>query len=175
MKNFNKIFFSGAFIIVFGAYAIYSKLHSKSADTALNTQSADTASQQVDTTPTPSQQTSANTETLNPGTGVSNTDSGSSVTGTFKNGTFTGKVTDAFYGNYQVAAVIKGGKLSDVKFLVYPNDRSQSIAINTDAIPTLKSEAISSQSANVNIVSGATQSSKAFQESLASALSQARS
>jgi len=46
--------------------------------------------------------------------------------------------------------------------------------INSQAMPYLTQEAIHTQSANVNGVSGATQTSRAFIESLTSALSQAK-
>lgn len=94
--------------------------------------------------------------------------------GQYKDGTYTGSVADAFYGNIQVQATIQNGKITDVQFLQYPNDRGTSIEINTQAMPYLKQEAIAAQSANVDIVSGATQSSLAFQQSLGSALSQAK-
>ena len=97
----------------------------------------------------------------------------SSQQGAYKNGTYTGSVADAFYGNIQVQAVITNGQISDVIFLQYPNDRSTSIAINTQAMPYLKQEAIQAQSAQVDIVSGASDTSQAFQQSLASALAQA--
>ena len=92
----------------------------------------------------------------------------------YKNGSFTGNVADAFYGNVQVKAIISGGKITDVQFLQYPNDRGTSIEINTQAMPFLKQEAISAQSAQVDGVSGATQTSRAFIESLQSALEQAK-
>src|SRR5579859_4664751 len=57
----------------------------------------------------------------------------------YKDGTYTGSVEDAFYGNFQVAAVITNGKLSDIKFLQYPNDKTTSRQINEAAIPTLRS------------------------------------
>lgn len=98
----------------------------------------------------------------------------SSPTPPFKNGTYTGNPADAFYGTIQVQAIISDGKITDVKFLQYPNDRTRSIAINTLAMPNLRQEAISAQSANIDIVSGATDSSNAFIESLSSALSQAK-
>lgn len=91
-------------------------------------------------------------------------------TGQYKDGTYTGIVTDAYYGPYQVAAVIAGGKITDINFLQYPNDRGTSIAINTQAMPYLKQEAIQAQSAQVDIVGGATDSSRAFIQSLKSAL-----
>ena len=85
--------------------------------------------------------------------------------GQYKDGTYTGSVADAYYGNIQVQAVISGGRLTDVIFLQYPSDRRTSVSINTQAMPYLKSEAISAQSANVNIVSGASDSSQAFRQS----------
>ena len=98
----------------------------------------------------------------------------SSPTPPYKDGSYTGNSTDAFYGNIQVQAIISGGKITDVQFLQYPSDRSRSVAINTFAMPNLKQEAIQAQSANVDIVSGATDSSNAFIESLSSALSKAK-
>lgn len=94
-------------------------------------------------------------------------------TGRYKNGTYTGDVADAFYGNIQVQVTISGGKISDVVFLQYPNDRETSIMINSQAMPLLKQEAIQAQSANIDGVSGATASSGAFVQSLQSALSKA--
>ena len=91
----------------------------------------------------------------------------------YKDGTFTGSVADAFYGNVQVAAVIQGGKIVSVNVLQSPGDRSRSVAINSQAMPILQSEAVQAQSASVDMVSGATDSSSAFISSLSSALSQA--
>ncbi|MDR3571670.1 MAG: hypothetical protein P4L81_05775 [Candidatus Pacebacteria bacterium] len=95
--------------------------------------------------------------------------------GQYVDGTYTGSVANAYYGNVQVQAVISGGKLVNVVVLQYPNDRSTSRYINQQAMPILVSEAISAQSANINGVSGASESSPAFAQSLASALSQAKS
>ena len=92
----------------------------------------------------------------------------------YKDGQYDGNVADAYYGLVQVRAIIQGGKLTDVVFLSYPNDRSESIKINTYATPILKAEAIKAQSAKVNIVTGATNTSRAFINSLTSALSQAQ-
>jgi uncharacterized protein with FMN-binding domain len=92
----------------------------------------------------------------------------------YKDGQYDGRIADAYYGNVQVRAIIQSGKLTDVQFLSYPNDRNQSIEINSHALPILKSEAIKAQSAQVDIVSGATNTSNAFISSLSSALSQAK-
>lgn len=91
----------------------------------------------------------------------------------YKDGEYSGSVADAYYGNIQVKAIIKNGKITDIQFLDYPQDRRTSISINTSAMPILKSEAIAAQSAKVDIVTGATDTSRAFQESLTSALNQA--
>jgi uncharacterized protein with FMN-binding domain len=94
-------------------------------------------------------------------------------TGQYTDGQYLGNSADAYYGNIQVEAIIQNGKLAEVVFVDYPQDRGTSIRINNRAMPILKEEAISAQSANVNTVSGASDSSAAFRESLASALAQA--
>ena len=95
-------------------------------------------------------------------------------TGVYRNGTYNGNIVNAYYGNIQVQVVISNGKISDVIFLNYPSDRRNSIAINNYAMPILKSETIQAQSASVNAVSGATFTSQAFNQSLTSALNQAK-
>ncbi len=102
------------------------------------------------------------------------TNSGNVTTGSFKDGTYVGNSADAYYGNIQVQATISNGKLVDVQFLKYPNDRGTSIEINSAAMPILKQEAIQAQSANVGAVSGATDTSMAFVQSLSSALVKAQ-
>lgn len=94
--------------------------------------------------------------------------------GMYKNGTYTGTVQDAFYGNIQVQIVISNGKISTVNFLQFPNDNPTSRYINSQADPMLAQEAVQAQNASVNIISGASASSQAFQQSLADALSQAK-
>ena len=96
------------------------------------------------------------------------------ATGLYSDGTYDGDSVNAYFGNVQVAAVIAGGKLTDVNVLDYPKDRSTSARINKAALPKLVQEAISTQSANVDIGSGATQTSQGFQQSLASALMKAK-
>jgi uncharacterized protein with FMN-binding domain len=88
------------------------------------------------------------------------------ATGQYKDGTYTGPTVNAFYGYVQVEADVQNGQLTDVKFLQYPSDRRTSQRINNVAMPWLTSEAIQAQSANVDIVSGATLTSEAFARSL---------
>lgn len=97
-----------------------------------------------------------------------------SPTSVFKDGVYTGDVKDAFYGDLQVRVNIQNGRIVDVNFLKYPNDRDTSIEINKQAMPILRSEAIKIQNSQVDIVSGATQTSEAYRQSLQSALDKAR-
>jgi uncharacterized protein with FMN-binding domain len=83
-------------------------------------------------------------------------------------------VADAQWGYIQVRVVIQGGAISDVQFLQYPNERERSVLINNYADPQLTSEAIQAQSASVDIVTGATDTSEAFIQSLTDALGQAQ-
>lgn len=92
-----------------------------------------------------------------------------------KDGTYVGDAEDAFYGNIQVQATISQGKITNVQFLQAPNDRGTSIEINAQADPLLAQEAIQAQSAQVDVVSGATDSSNAFVQSLQTALDKAKS
>jgi uncharacterized protein with FMN-binding domain len=104
---------------------------------------------------------------------TSSTSNSSTQAATYKDGRYTGSAADAFYGNIQVEATISGGKITAVQFLQYPNDRPNSVEINQQAMPLLQQEAIKAQSAHVNGVTGATDTSQAFVESLSSALSKA--
>jgi uncharacterized protein with FMN-binding domain len=56
-----------------------------------------------------------------------------------------------------------------------PNHTDRSIQINQRAIPVLRSEALQAQSASIDMVSGATDTSDAFVQSLQAAITKARS
>ncbi|HEY6541764.1 MAG TPA: FMN-binding protein [Ktedonobacteraceae bacterium] len=122
----------------------------------------------------PSGNPNAATPTTSGSSGTPNPGSTSEPGALYKDGSYTGSVADAFWGNVQVQAVIQNGKIANVVFLQYPNDRNRSIEINSYADPQLVGEAIQAQGANVDIVSGATDSSDAFMQSLTDALSQAK-
>lgn len=94
--------------------------------------------------------------------------------GRYKNGTYVGPASESIYGIVQVSAVITNGNLSDIKILKSPNDKDNSIEINAAAMPKLVREAIRIQSADVNLLTGATESSVSFKESLSGALAKAQ-
>ena len=93
--------------------------------------------------------------------------------GPYKDGTYTSPVEDAYYGNVQIKVSVQNGHISDVSFLQYPSDRSTSRYINSQAMPYLIQETIQSQNSNVDIVSGATDTSYAFIQALKNIVSQA--
>ena len=95
------------------------------------------------------------------------------TTASYKDGTYTGTETSSIYGKAKVQIVVSGGKITDVQFLEYPNDRQASTMKSNTAMPVIKQEVIQAQSANVNTVSGATQTADSFIQSISSALSQA--
>lgn len=94
--------------------------------------------------------------------------------GGYRDGTYTGKIADAYYGSVQVKVTVSDGKISDIQFLDYPHDRNNSVRISAYAMPLLKQEAIQTQKADVDAISGATATSGGFNESLASALAPAK-
>ncbi|MDB4940438.1 MAG: FMN-binding protein [Candidatus Doudnabacteria bacterium] len=158
-----KYLLSGSMVVLFILHLFYQRGLVKSSSVASSTASTTTSSAIPITVPlTPSSSTPAAAVKV----AIQN--------GQYKDGSYTGSIADAYYGNIQVSAVIQNGKLTDVQFLQYPNDQRESIQINSRAMPLLKSEAISAQSANVNIVSRATDTSNAFRESLAAALARAK-
>jgi uncharacterized protein with FMN-binding domain len=91
----------------------------------------------------------------------------------YADGVYTGPAADAYYGIIRLQALVQNGRLTALKILQYPSDRRTSIRINRQALPMLRDEAISAQSADVDIISGATLTSKAFVQSLRGALKQA--
>lgn len=90
-----------------------------------------------------------------------------------KSGTFTGDPINTPYGMMQVAAVIANGKLTGVTVLRHTDVGGRSAQIDAAALPVLKSEALSAHSAEIDVVSGATYTSKGYARSLQSALDKA--
>ena len=85
-------------------------------------------------------------------------------------GTFDGGTYDAYFGPVQVEVTVQGGQVVDAQALQYPDHRRTSVAINNQALPWLKKETVQAQSSRINIISGATLTSRAYIKSLADAL-----
>ncbi|MBH0025123.1 FMN-binding protein [Salinibacterium sp. SWN248] len=88
-------------------------------------------------------------------------------------GTFTGSSVSTRFGNVQVAVTIASGSITDVTALQLTDDDGRSVQISNRAAPILRTEVLSSQSAQVSNVSGATYTTDAYLSSLQSALDQA--
>ncbi len=141
--------------LIVGVFLIYSLTHAQASALAPST-------------------TNSSSSSTSTGSTSSSGASGSAASTKYKDGSYTGSVADAQWGYIQVKAVISGGKITDVQFLQYPNDRNRSIEINSYADPQLTQEAIQAQSAQVDVITGATDSSEAFMQSLGDALTQAQ-
>ena len=170
-----KFLLSATFLFVFAAYALYQSFGGSSAtyNATANTVARSAASQPLASNSTaagssPPPSAPAPTQTL------AQTSVPSQPSGQYIDGTYTGPVVNAYYGYVQVQATVSNGRISDVQFLQYPNDRSTSRYINSQAMPILASEAVQAQSASVDGVSGASDTSAAFEQSLSSALGQAK-
>lgn len=157
MKTFKKLALSLGVVLVFIAYSWQQRHDNESAAIKTLAGAGNAAAQQ----------TTGNKRMM-----VGNMHS-NMMTG-YKDGSYTGNSADAYYGYIQVKAVIKSGKLTDVQFLQYPNDQENSIYINQQAMPYLKQEAIKAQSSQVDNITGATDTSQAFMQSLENALNQAK-
>lgn len=149
-----KVVLISGLVVLLGAFVVYEKFIATQQPTTevLNTKQTQTTG---DTTPTPQP---TNTTTAN-----------------YKDGIYTGKETSSIYGKAKAEVVIVNGKIKDVLFPEFPNDRVPSTTKSNMAMPIIKQEVIAAQNANVNTVSGATETSASFIKSIADALRQAQS
>jgi uncharacterized protein with FMN-binding domain len=96
------------------------------------------------------------------------------TTGGLKTGTFAGAPSTNEYGTIKVTITVSGGKVTNLA-ASYPTSPSRTASINSNAIPKLRQEALTAQSAKINTISGATYTSGSYKISLQSALDQAKS
>ena len=76
------------------------------------------------------------------------------------------------FGDVQVRVILGNGKITDVQPLQMPFDRRRSQEITQAAAPLLHDEVLQAQSAQIDLISGATYTSDAYQQSLQAALDQ---
>jgi uncharacterized protein with FMN-binding domain len=88
--------------------------------------------------------------------------------------TIDGAVVQTQFGPVQVRVTIKGGKLTEVVPIQIPSDNGRDQEIASYSVPILRSEALKAQSAQIDMVSGATYTSQGYIQSLQAALDQAR-
>jgi uncharacterized protein with FMN-binding domain len=73
----------------------------------------------------------------------------------------------------QVRLEITGGTIEQVDVVQYPNGNPRDAEINSYALPILVQETTDAQSANIDMISGATVTSTGYVQSLQSALDKA--
>jgi uncharacterized protein with FMN-binding domain len=88
-------------------------------------------------------------------------------------GTFAGDANITPYGPVQVQITVKNGKITAAKALQVPNNTFRDKSINSQAIPYLIQETLTTQTANIQGVGGASYTSAGWHQSLASALAKA--
>ena len=81
-----------------------------------------------------------------------------------------GSVVRTRWGPVQVQVSVAGGRITDVRALTYPSGNGHDTAINAYALPQLRQEVLTAQSAQVDAISGATVTSDGYRESLQAAL-----
>jgi uncharacterized protein with FMN-binding domain len=101
------------------------------------------------------------------------TTSGSTGGTTGSTATVTGDSTDTRWGPVQVQITVANGTITDVNVVDYPSGNGRDQQINSRALPILVKETLDAQSANIDMVSGATVTSEGYLGSLQSALDKA--
>ncbi len=84
----------------------------------------------------------------------------------------TGPVVPTQWGPVQVQVAVDGDTITDVTPLQYPTGTSTDDQINGYALPILIDQTLQAQSANIDMVSGATVTSTGYLQSLQAALDQ---
>ena len=88
-------------------------------------------------------------------------------------GTYTGDAVQTRFGPVQVEITVENGTITASEVTQVPwNDRKDQ-EINGRAVPVLNAEVVDAQSADIDMVSGATYTSQAYVESLQSAIDRA--
>ena len=87
--------------------------------------------------------------------------------------TVTGSSTDTRWGPVQVEITVANGTITDVNVVDYPSGNGKDRQINARALPILVQETLDAQSADIDMVSGATVTSDGYLGSLQSALDEA--
>jgi uncharacterized protein with FMN-binding domain len=87
--------------------------------------------------------------------------------------TYQGSVAQTRWGPVQVQVSVQNGKITKVTIVQQPDGNRRDAEINAQAIPILIDETVSAQSADIDMVSGATVTSEGYVQSLQAALDEA--
>jgi uncharacterized protein with FMN-binding domain len=90
-----------------------------------------------------------------------------------KSTTVAGTNISTRWGPVQVQITVTGTSVTAIDMLAYPSENSRDQEISARALPILISETLAAQSADIDMVSGATYTSDGYRRSLQAALDQA--
>ena len=138
-----------------------SSASASSANATTDSSKTSAPSAQSSATPTPEATTSAPAPATSPAPKVA------------KDQTVVGATAQTRWGPVQVQITVKDGKIVNAVGLQSPNGDRRSQWISDEAIPWLVEETLAEQIADVQIIGGATYTSKGWRQSLASAMQKA--
>lgn len=95
------------------------------------------------------------------------------ASGETSSSTVTGEVIQTRWGPVQVEITVADGVITEVTVPQYPSGNHEDEEINNYALPILIEETLQAQSADIDMVSGATVTSGGYVDSLQSALDEA--
>jgi uncharacterized protein with FMN-binding domain len=98
----------------------------------------------------------------------------SGSTNTAQTRTVTGSSVRTRYGNVQVRITLAGNRITAVDPIRLPDSNGRDQLIDQEAVPILIQETLAAQSAQIDVVSGATYTSDGYARSLQSALDKAK-
>ena len=107
------------------------------------------------------------------GSSTTTSGGGPGSTNAAKTRTVQGDAVATRWGPVQVELSLRGKTISKVNVVQYPNTNSTDIQISNYALPQLIQQTLDAQSAQIDMVSGATYTSGGYVQSLQSALDQA--
>jgi uncharacterized protein with FMN-binding domain len=85
----------------------------------------------------------------------------------------TGPAVSTRWGPVQVEITVDGSTITDVAVLRYPDGNGKDQRINAYALPILVSDTLDAQSADIDMITGATVTSEGYVQSLQAALDEA--
>jgi uncharacterized protein with FMN-binding domain len=127
----------------------------------------------IPTTPATRPAVISNAGATTPTTGTVTSEPGTSTSTTTPETTVTGEPAQTRYGPVAVQITVSNGQVTAVDAVEYPTAKARDVQINTRAVPQLNQETLAAQSAQIDMISGATYTSVGYITSLQSALDMA--
>lgn len=153
-------------------FSYHTSTQSRTASAAASTGTTPTSTAAT-TSPATTSPTGAATPAAAAGAASGSTASGSSSSSSSSTKTYTGNSVQTRWGPVQVRITVQGGRITAADAVVYPTGNGRDREINAYALPILGQEVVQAQSAQIDMVSGATVTSEGYLSSLQSAIDKA--